>query len=70
MMQAAELEALVSKAFAAALTEERYTRGIVVDGISSQYLAPEVAANLLLTSLGLQKSCKPSCRLCMRTVIV
>lgn len=57
--QASELEALVSKALVAALAEEQYTRGVVVDGLNSQYLSPDLAANLLLTSLGLQKTCKP-----------
>ncbi len=42
----------------AALTEEQYTRGVVIDGLSSQYLSPELAANLLLASMGLQKTCK------------
>ena len=42
----------------AALTEEQYTRGVVIDGLNSQYLSPELAANLLLASMGLQKTCK------------
>ncbi len=45
-------------ALVAALTEEQYTRGVVIDGLSSQYLSPELAANLLLASMGLQKTCK------------
>ena len=57
-LQPAELEALASKALKAALIEEQYERGVVIDGLNSQYLMPEVAASLLLTSLGLQKSCK------------
>lgn len=57
-LQPAELEELASKALKAALTEEQYERGVVIDGLNSQYLSPEVAASLLLTSLGLQKSCK------------
>ncbi|KAL0040642.1 hypothetical protein WJX79_000331 [Trebouxia sp. C0005] len=55
-LQATELEALVKKALVAALTEEQYTRGIVIDGLTSQYLSPELAANLLLASMGLQKT--------------
>lgn len=58
MLQPAELEALAGKALKAALAEEQYARGVIIDGLNSQYLSPDVAANLLLTSLGLQKSCK------------
>ena len=61
ILQPAELEALVSKALRVALAEELYERGIVIDGLNSQYLSPDVAANLLLTCMGLQKSCKSSC---------
>ena len=57
-LQATELEALVSKALTAALAEEQYARGIVIDGVGSQYLSPELAANLLLNCLGLHKSCE------------
>ena len=42
----------------AALTEEQYTQGVVIDGLSSKYLSAELAANLLLASMGLQKTCK------------
>ena len=57
-MQASELEAMVSKALVAALAEEQYTRGVVIDSLTSQYLSPDLAANLLLSSMGLQKTCK------------
>lgn len=58
MLQPAELEALAGKALKAALAEEQYQRGVIVDGLNSQYLTLDMAANLLLSSLGLQKSCK------------
>ena len=58
ILQPAELEVLASKALKAALAEEQYERGVIIDGLNSQYLSPEVAAGLLLASLGLQKSCK------------
>lgn len=58
VVQAGELEALVSKALVAALAEEQYTRGVVIDSLTSQYLSPDLAANLLLSSMGLQKICK------------
>ena len=58
MLQLAELEALAGKALKAALAEEQYERGVVIDGLNSQYLSLDLAANVLLTSLGLQKSCK------------
>lgn len=57
-LQPAELEALASKALKAALAGEQYERGVIIDGLNSQFLSPEMAANLLLTGLGLQKSCK------------
>lgn len=57
-LQPAELEALAGQALKAALAEEPYERGVVVDGLNSQYLSPDMAAHLLLASLGLQKSCK------------
>lgn len=58
ILQPAELEALASKALKAVLAEEQYERGVIIDGLISQYLAPEVAASVLLASLGLQKTCK------------
>lgn len=58
MLQPAELEALAGKALKAALAEEQYQRGVIIDGLNSQYLTLDTAANLLLSSLGLEKSCK------------
>lgn len=58
LLQPAELEALAGKALKAALAEEQYARGVIIDGLNSQYLSPDLAAHLLLTSLGLQRSCK------------
>lgn len=58
MLQPAELEALAGKALKVALAEEQYQRGVIIDGLNSQYLSLEMAANLLLSSLGLQKSCE------------
>ena len=60
MLQTAELEALASKALTAALAEDRFKAGIVIDSLGSEYLTPEQAARLLMACLGLQKSCKSS----------
>lgn len=58
-LQTAELEELVSKALTAALAEDRFKAGIVIDSLSSEYLKPEQAARLLMACMGLQKSCEP-----------
>lgn len=63
LLQTAELEALVSKALTAALAEDRFKAGIVIDSLSSEYLSPEQAARLLVACLGLQRSCKFSAHL-------
>lgn len=59
-LQVAELEALAGKALKASLAEDRYSFGVVIDSLSSQYLTPDQAAQLLFSTLGLQKTCKPS----------
>ena len=60
LLQTVELEALASKALTAALAEDRFKAGIVIDSLSSEYLTPEQAARLLMACLGLQRSCKYS----------